>query len=242
MSFAAFAHRGGSRVPGAVENTLAAFRQAYDLGYRCFETDVRVSADGVPYAFHDVDLERQLGLTDRFAACPGDDIDELRIDGHPIPRLADLLAAFPDATWNIDVKAWRAIEPTLAVVTAADALSRTTFASFEHRTLRRIRRLNPAAATSASRFEVALVVLLPASVLRLRWRATALQLPYRRGPFTLVTPRLLRRANALGVPVHVWTIDDRAEIGALLDLGVDGLMTDRTDTLRAVLEERGLWV
>ena len=69
----------------------------------------------------------------------------------------------------------------------------------------------------------------------------AAQVPVRQGPLTVVTPEFVARAHALGIEVHVWTIDDPAEIGRLLDLGVDGIMTDRPLVLRQVFTERGLW-
>ena len=74
-----------------------------------------------------------------------------------------------------------------------------------------------------------------------RGRPAALQVPHRRGRVPVTTRALVRRAHAAGKHVHVWTIDDPAEMHELLDLGVDGLMTDRTDILRDVLRSRGLW-
>jgi glycerophosphoryl diester phosphodiesterase len=100
-------------------------------------------------------------------------------------------------------------------------------------------------ATAATPAEVAALRLVP-SVLPLgiaaASRAAVLQVPHRRGPVTVVTPGLVERAHAAGKHVHVWTVDDPAEMAALLDLGVDGLMTDRTDVLRRVLVERGQWM
>ena len=100
-------------------------------------------------------------------------------------------------------------------------------------------------ATAAGPFDVAVVRLLPAArlfdVLR-RTGAAALQVPHHRGRFTVVTPALVARAHALGKHVHVWTVDEPEEMHHLLDLGVDGLMTDRTDLLRDVLVERGQWM
>ena len=72
-------------------------------------------------------------------------------------------------------------------------------------------------------------------------RAAALQIPHRLGRLTVASPRVVRRAHAAGIHVHVWTVDDPAEMRLLLDRGVDGLMTDRTDILRQVLRERGQW-
>jgi glycerophosphoryl diester phosphodiesterase len=70
---------------------------------------------------------------------------------------------------------------------------------------------------------------------------SALQVPHRRGRYTVVTPRLVRRAHAARAHVHVWTVDEPAEMDDLLDMGVDGLITDRTDVLKEVLIRRGQW-
>ena len=67
------------------------------------------------------------------------------------------------------------------------------------------------------------------------------QVPDRLGPLRLVTPKLVELAHQHGVRVHVWTIDDADEMRRLLDLGVDGIMTDRIETLRDVMVERGSW-
>ena len=99
-------------------------------------------------------------------------------------------------------------------------------------------------ATSAHPLEVAAFVLSPSGRLA-RWltrgRPVALQVPHRHGRLVVVSPGLVRRARAAGVHVHVWTIDDPVEMNALLDRGVDGIMTDRTDILRDVLRARGQW-
>jgi glycerophosphoryl diester phosphodiesterase len=108
--------------------------------------------------------------------------------------------------------------------------------------LRRFRRLAPCVPTSASPWEVAAYVLLPGrAARRLTRHVAALQVPRRMGRLAVVSSRLVRRAHTAGIPIHVWTVDDPAEMRALLDRGVDGLMTDRTDILRDVLRERGLW-
>jgi glycerophosphoryl diester phosphodiesterase len=63
----------------------------------------------------------------------------------------------------------------------------------------------------------------------------------RQGPLTVVTKGLIKRAHRLGIKVHVWTIDEPDEMNRLLDLGVDGLMTDRPTVLRDVFQKRGIW-
>ena len=238
----AFAHRGGSRTAGnvGVENSLAAFAHAYELGYRYLETDVRLSADGVVYAIHDAALDRLTGSPDVVARLSAESLDLQRLDQRePFARLDALYEAFPDARLNIDVKSDDAVEATCAVVEAHDAVDRTCLSSFDHARLVRIRTILPAVATSASRREVAAFKLLPRFLLRPR--AVCLQVPAVLRGLRVVTPRFVRKAHALGLQVHVWTIDDADQMHKLLDLGVDGIITDRTDVLKDVLIARGTW-
>ncbi|MEV7396391.1 glycerophosphodiester phosphodiesterase [Aeromicrobium sp. NPDC092404] len=242
----AFAHRGGSGTGGnvGIENSLAAFAHAYELGFRYLETDVRSSSDGVVYAIHDEGLDRLSGASDHVSSLTAEDLDLQRLDQRePFARLEALYEEFPDARLNIDVKSDDVVEHTCAVVEQHDAVGRTCIASFSHRRLKAVRRRLPEVATSASSVEVALVKLLPRLLLRqvVRPAFVCLQVPPRRGRLRVVTPWFLRKAHALGLQVHVWTIDDPDEMHQLLDLGVDGIITDRTDVLKDVLIARGTW-
>ena len=242
----AFAHRGGAKTAGnvGIENSLAAFQHAYAVGFRYLETDVRSTSDGAVYAVHDASLERLTGALDSIAALTSESLDLQRLDQRePFARLEALYEAFPDARLNIDVKSDDAVEPTCEVVRAHDAVHRTCLSSFSHRRLSRIRSILPNVATSASTREVILTRFLPRPLLRgmARPRGVCLQVPHRRGRITVVTPGFVRRAHALGLQVHVWTIDDEHEMTQLLDRGVDGIITDRTDVLKRVLVARGDW-
>ncbi|GAA2069220.1 glycerophosphodiester phosphodiesterase [Aeromicrobium halocynthiae] len=243
----AMAHRGGALLPGleGLENTMAAFRAAVELGYTYLETDVHASRDGVVYAFHDSDLSRLGGTPDGISDLPSERVDAVRlVDREPIPRLTTVLTELPSARLNIDVKSDHALEPTLEVLREADALDRVCLASFSGARLRRIRALEPSVATSAGPREVATVVLGPTRGIResvVRAGVTCLQVPARRGPVPVVTRRFVAHAHDLGLQVHVWTVDDPAEMRSLLRIGVDGIVTDRPDLLRQVLIESGNW-
>lgn len=232
-----FAHRGGaSDVP---ENTMPAFEYAVDNGYTYVETDVQVTSDGVLVAFHDNDLNRTCGRDDLISELPWDEVKSARVDGKaPIPLLEDLLGAWPHLRVNIDCKSDAAIDPLVAVLQRCDALSRVNVGAFSDRRVRQLRKkLGPQLCSALG----------PGETVRLRYgrprRAVGntAQVPVRYGPLVALTPGLISRAHRLGIRVHVWTIDDPAEMRRLLDLGVDGIMTDSPLVLRAVFEERGLW-
>jgi glycerophosphoryl diester phosphodiesterase len=243
------AHRGGAKLTAnlRLENTMAAFREAVRLGYRYLETDVHATADGVLLALHDHRLDRVTSSAGVVARLPYAVVRQARINGtEEIPLLSDLLEEFPSTRFNIDVKTRGALEPLAEVIRRQDALDRVCVASFSERRLQTMRRLlGPRLATAAGPAEVATLRLAPERILAwLRSPAPVLQIPTghvvagRR--LDLVTPALVDRAHVLGKHVHVWTIDDAAEMHRLFDLGVDGIVSDRIDTLAAVLAERGV--
>jgi glycerophosphoryl diester phosphodiesterase len=244
----AFAHRGGATHPDLVgfENTVLAFQHAHALGYTYLETDVHVTSDGVLLAFHDTVLDR---VTDRIGSIEATsyaDVQAALIGGRErVPTLAELVDAFPAARFNIDLKATRAAPALAAFIEERGLHDRVLVGSFSRRRLQEFRRLTRGRVpTSAAPLEVAAYLLLPSGRLADRLtgrRVAALQIPYRRGRLVIATKGLVRRAHAAGKHVHVWTIDDPDEMRALIDRGVDGLMTDRTDILKAVLTERGQW-
>jgi len=246
----ALAHRGGDGLPinAGIENSLRAMGNAVALGYRYIETDARASLDGVAFAFHDRDLSRvapDSGFGDRpFGSLTAAEVRSVRLrGGEPIATIAELLEAFPSTRFNIDVKTAEVIEPTVRAIQDAGAEQRVLIASFSHARLTRARRLLPGVVTSAS----------PPEILSLRvrpwlWRsfataggAVCLQVPERRRGLRVLTPAFVEAAHRRGMQVHVWTVDTPADINRLLDAGVDGLITDRPDVLREVLEQRGQW-
>jgi glycerophosphoryl diester phosphodiesterase len=243
------AHRGGALHADNVdlENTLAAFRTAVRLGYRYLETDVHATADGRLLAFHDTHLDRVTDATGAIAQLPYAAVREARINGtEEIPLLAHLLEEFPDARINIDIKAPGAIGPLVRTISEHNAVDRVCVGSFSERRLRAVRRaLGPRLATAAGQVGVAALRFAPGLVSRLlSTPAPVLQIPPQHmvagRRITLVTPALVERVHQLGKHLHVWTIDDPDEMHRLLDLGVDGIVSDRIDTLAAVLAERGV--
>ena len=244
-SVLAFAHRGGAGHPEIVglENTMAAFRHAVGLGYRYLETDVHATNDGVVMAFHDDGLDRVTDRGGRLSALSAAEVAGARIAGqHEVPALAMLLEEFPDCRFNIDIKSGPAIEPLADLIERTGSHDRVLVGSFSlARVLAFRRRTAGRVATSAAPVEVAAFLQPWGHLARRVNGAAALQVPLRKGPVRIVTPSFVRRAHHAGVHVHVWTIDDAAEMERLVDLGVDGIITDRTDVLKDVLDSRGLW-
>ena len=234
----AFAHRGGASE--APENTLPAFEQAVALGYTYLETDVHVTADGVLVAFHDTDLSRTCGRPGIITALPWSEVSTARVDGRePIPLMEDLLEVFPDARFNIDCKSNAAVSALVSVIQRTNAgPTACCVAAFDDRRLIRLRAaLGPRVCTGLGPGQIAALRFLG----RTAGGGGAAQVPVRQGRVTLVDERFVRAAHRRGLQVHVWTIDDATEMRRLLDIGVDGLMTDRPAVLRDVLVERGEW-
>ncbi len=234
----AFAHRGGT--DAASENTTAAFDHAWSLGYRYLETDVHLSRDGVLVAFHDVDLARTCGVDAEIGQLTTAELAGVRVDGeHPIPLLSDLLDRFPGAHFNIDAKAEEAVEPLCSVVRRRNLLDRVCLASFSQRRIDRMRTiLGDRLCTNLGSTGIAQLVLLG----RTRRRgAQNAQVPVRTGRLRIATPRVVAAAHRQGIALHVWTINTRTAMEELLELGVDGIMTDETALLKDVLVGRGRW-
>ena len=246
----AFAHRGGAYHPEieGLENTLAAFRHAVDLGYVYLETDVHVTSDGVLLAFHDTVLDRVTDRTGNIAESTYAEVQQALIGGsEPVPTLAAAVRRLPRRPASTSTSSprgpsrrWRPSSRSATPGTGCwSARSRGAGCeAFRRRTQGRV-------ATSAHPLEVAVFLLSPSARLtRLLTRGpsggaagpaparTRSRWP-RGGSYAVRTP--------LGVQVHVWTIDDPIEMNTLLDRGVDGIMTDRTDILRDVLRTRGQW-
>jgi glycerophosphoryl diester phosphodiesterase len=236
----AFAHRGGAG--HYAENSWPAFEHAVGLGYAYLETDVHATADGVLVAFHDKTLDRVTDATGAIAALPYAAVAAARIGGsEPIPRLVDLLGAWPDLRFNIDVKDAPAVGPLADVLSRTAAWDRVCICSFSGRRLQATRRaLSRPVCMATSPLGIGMLRYgLPMPELAPKFAAAGVRCA--QVPVSMATAPFLRRARAVGLQVHVWTVNDARTMARLLDLGVDGIMTDQTELLRAVLTERGQW-
>ena len=244
----AFAHRGGTE--SAPENSLAAFAAATELGFSYLETDVHLSSDGVVIAAHDEDLSRVAGHPARIEHLTTAELAEIKLGGtEPIPRFEELLEAFPDSKLNIDPKSDAVVDPLIAMIKAADAVDRVCIGTFSEDRLARIRAAFGSELCTAAGPRESTRMIASAKTPGSRRRSLkkgavpyqCMQVPVRHKGVTVVTPKTISAAHNLGIQVHVWTVDDPLEMNRLLDLGVDGIMTDLPSVLRSVLLDRGQW-
>jgi len=246
----ALAHRGGALYAPNVglENTMTAFGNAVDLGYTHLETDVHLTRDGRLVAFHDDRLDRVSDRTGLIRDLTWAQVSEARIDvDEHVPLLTDVLDAWPGINLNVDLKATGTAAPLWRLIEDRELHDRVCVGSFSQRNITQFRRLaRGRVATAAAPPGAALARYGPRWLSAvLRSRADVFQVPasarLRGRDVTVVTPRLVEAAHRHGKQVHVWTIDDASEMERLLDLGVDGLVSDRIDVLKEVLVGRGAW-
>ncbi len=254
--FLVIAHRGGRQM--GPENTLPLFRRAVELGVDALEMDVRQSADDTLVVLHDATVDRTTEGTGRVDSLTLEQLKSLdaghawTADGqtHPwrgqgirIPTLAEVFRAFPEQRFIIEIKADDAqvVRALCATVRDFGMQDRVLAASFHEGALDAFRALCPEVATSAASAEVTWYWLGYLTRLGALYTPAfcALQVPRRFGPVELAAPRFVERAKARGLLVHVWTVDEEKDMERLLDLGVDGIMTDRPDRLLALLRRRG---
>ena len=247
------AHRGGSAL--APENTLAAFRRALEW-WRAdvLEIDVHPTRDGDALVIHDPTVNR---TTDGSGPVAGMTVAELQgldagwrftPDGgasHPfrgrgvrLSTLREVLAELPHARVNVEIKDARAQAAVWSAVHEAGAAHRVLVAAGDRRNRARFGAYPGAVSGSAQEMYAFYALHLAHSTALWRPPVDAFQMPERRGSRQVLTPRMLRELHAHNVAVHVWTIDEPADMRRLLEWGVDGIVTDRPDRLARLLHER----
>jgi len=251
----AIAHR-GSRVLWP-ENTDTSFQGAYDLGYRHFETDLHLTADGVLVCFHDPTLDRTTNSTGRVEHMSlselqaldagyrhgSDDGYAFRDLGVRVPTLEWLLTTFPDTSVVVDMKSDGLAAPLARLVEDLGAHERLIVGSFSEARLAEFRAVTKRRVPTSVGAATARMWVLASRVGRaVRGEASALQLPTHLRGVRVVDEKLVRAAHSAGVQVHVWTVNRPDEMQRLLGIGVDGLITDRPDLLKDIMVERGEWV
>lgn len=239
-----FAHRGlaeGDGLPAADENTMAAFSNALAAGADYLESDIQVTSDGIPVLFHDDDLSRTAGRSERIDQLTLEQLQQIVLpNGAGIPTLEQALTGLPEARFNLDFKVAAAIEPAVAVINRLGAGERVLVASFsEARRKSASALIESAVASSAGSMRVIWLYLshltrLDAAFSRLAKPVSALQLPNKIAVMNFADPRFIARAQRHGLEVHFWTINSPEQMRELILLGADGLVTDRADIARAI--------
>ncbi len=250
----AIAHR-GSRVLWP-ENTMEAFSQAVALGFRFLETDLHLTADGVLVCFHDDTVDR---TTDGTGAVDSFSFDELAsldagfrhnsLGGHPfrgkgvsIPSLEEAVTALPEVSFVVDLKADGQVRLLADLIERLSLQDRLIVGSFSDQRLEEFREATGGRVATSTGAMLSRMWLLASRVGRgAGGDASALQLPTQVRGIKVVDKKLVDTAHANGLQVHVWTVNDPVEMEAYLDLGVDGIISDRPDLLREVLISRGQW-
>lgn len=252
----AIAHRGGAEE--APENTLPAFARAVELGYTHLETDVHLTRDGALVAFHDYGLDRvtdargliaDLSLSTVVRADAGFHFSTdggvtrpFRGQGVRVPTLEEVLTTWPEVRVNIDPKADNAVAPLVGLIGELDAWDRVCIGAFSEARLARIRELSGnRLCTSMGPRSIFVARLASLRGQMPHGDADCVQVPASARRVRIVDRRFIDSAHSRGLPVHVWTINDESEMDRLLNLGVDGIMTDRPRLLREVLMRRGQW-
>ena len=247
----AMAHRGSGLL--WPENTMVAFQGAVDLGYRYLETDLQITRDGMLVTIHDDRVDR---TTDSTGFVSDHSLEELRTldagyrferdgdcphrgQGIQVPTLEELVLTYPDGVFSLDLKSDGMETALVDLIRRLDLWDRVVVGSFSGSRLRRFRNLvDRPVATSASPSEVVRFLAAARTHLPYLPRADSFQVPVKDYGITIVNPRTIQAARRLEVPLIVWTVNHPAEMEGLLDLGVDGLITDRPDLLRSLLAER----
>ncbi|MBJ3762866.1 hypothetical protein ILP92_08925 [Maribius pontilimi] len=236
----AFAHRGAAE--GCAENSIEAVERAAAMGFTHLETDIQSTSDRVAVLFHDDRTDRLLGRRGTISDLSWDELSRMELSGGGrVARLDEVLGSFPRLKLNLDAKTDDAVRPIGDAVLAANAVDRICAASFRSSRTYALRlRLGDDLCWSPAMGGVSAVYL--ASHLHLPARfPPCLQVPTHWKGIPVVTPNLVRVADKKGCQIHVWTIDEAAQMEALLDMGVHGLMTDRPQVLRDVMRARGHW-
>ena len=229
------AHRGGSIESS--ENTIESFKYSISLGCNYIETDVQLSSDGKPYIFHDEDLKRLAGINKTFNDLHSSEIDEIKLfNEHKIPLLEEVLLKFPETCFQIDVKTDEVALPALKVIYDLEAQDRVCIASFSSERLETVRNKYPDICISMGPKEVLKLLLASFGLYRGTVPGDCLQIPIYQYGIKLVTKRFVNFVQSKDLKVIVWTINKPEEMKKLIELEVDGIITDKPKALFDILK------
>ena len=229
--FQGFVHRGDTSI--FLENTIEAFQSAISLGYQYLETDLRETSDGKIITFHDPNLKRITGANITISETKFSDIRMRRLPSREtIPTIDELLEEFPDSFFNMDLKVNQIEEKVLKKINSHNALERVCLGSFNSRTIKKINSLEPKILTSMGISQVIMYKFFQKKNI-----SKLIQIPTRWNGIKVITKKFIDRLHNDGLKVHVWTINKEKEMQSLIDLGVDGIMTDNASGLIKVMKQ-----
>ncbi len=236
----AFAHRGDH--DSGPENTMPAFAGAVDLGFKYLETDTHCTRDGMLMAFHDEQLDRLTNQKGKISELDYDVVRRAKVKGlEAIPRLDDLIQSFPQTRFNIDLKADSTVKPFIGLVKKLKCVDRICVGAFSDKRIKAVKEALPNVCTSLGPINVCLAKLASHGVPFLNIEGNCAQIPERWGQINLSDSRFIRAMKQRGIQTHVWTVNVEADMVRLLELGVEGIMTDRAEILKQILKIKGLW-
>ena len=239
--FLAFAHRGGNEF--APENSFRAFKSAVDIGYKYLETDVHLTKDGFLIAFHDDTLDRVTDKSGLIRDLTLSEIKKAKIAGtDEIPLLSELLNSFTDCFCNIDCKVDETVQPLINLINNKDFINRVCIGSFSQKRINFIRKsLGKEVKTSMGPAEVILSKFLSYTSLGYNFKSSYTSIPIRRYGINLLDERNINYLKSNNQKVIAWTINDEDQMKMLINIGIDGIMTDNLTLLKKVLIEESLW-
>ncbi|MBT4695545.1 MAG: glycerophosphodiester phosphodiesterase [Alphaproteobacteria bacterium] len=239
--FLAFAHRGGNEF--APENSFRAFKSAVDIGYKYLETDVHLTKDGFLIAFHDDTLDRVTDKSGLIRDLTLSEVKKAKIAGtDEIPLLSELLNSFTDCFFNIDCKVDETVQPLINLINNKDFINRVCIGSFSQKRINFIRKsLGKDVKTSMGPAEVILSKFLSYTSLGYNFKSSYTSIPIKRYGINLLDERNINYLKSNNQKVIAWTINDEDQMKMLINIGIDGIMTDNLTLLKKVLIEESLW-
>ena len=233
--FIGLSHRGNSKK--FIENSFEAFNSVVSMGYKYIETDLRMTLDGEVIAFHDSDLKRLFNLDLEVRDLTYDEISKLFKDQKcKLLTLEDALKDFPEIYFNIDLKTKEVIKDSIDIVADLNAFERVCFASFHSSHTKKVLQYNQSAIVSMGMKDVAFYKFFKIYNKNIK----VVQIPLRWKGIKILTKNLVKKAQEKNLLVHVWTINDKKTINHLIDIGVNGIVTDEPDLLMEIMKEKDL--
>jgi len=233
--FIGLSHRGNSKK--FIENSFEAFNSVIQMGYKYIETDLRMTKDNEVIAFHDPDLKRLFNLDAQVKDLTFNEIAILfREKNCSLLTLEDALKKFPKIHFNVDLKVKEVIQDSIKVVENLNAFNRVCFASFHSSHTKKILQHNQNAIVSMGLKDVALFKFFKFKNEKIK----IIQIPLKWKGIKVLTRNLIQKVDKSNLLVHVWTVNDRKTINYLIDLGVNGIVTDEPELLMKIMKQRDL--